>query len=86
MNSVDDRDFGRSSWSEVAVDLYIHRQLASGCPSFHINFTYDALVSHSFVQATHRRFCLAPKPFRGHDAVPSSHWLVTEPLWSAISA
>lgn len=82
MNSVDDCDFGRSSWSEVTVDLYIHEQLASGRPSFRIT-PNDALVSHSFVQATHRRLCLAPKPFRGRDAMPSCHWLVTELLWSA---
>lgn len=82
MNSVDDCDFGRSSWSEKAVDLYIHEQLASGSPSSRI-IPNDALVSHSFVQATHCRFCLAPKPFRGCDAVPSCHWLITEPLWSA---
>lgn len=83
---MDDCDFGRSSWSEESVDLYRHGQLASGSPSFRINLSYDALVSHSFVQATHRGFCLAPKPFRGRDAVPSSHWLVTEPLWSVTSA
>lgn len=39
---------------------------------------------HESVLASHRRFCLAPKPFRGRDAVPSCHWLVTEPLWSGV--